>query len=662
MAKLKDEHLDALLASGLISTNLYDRAKSADNKEKAIKEVADETKSSPEYKKAEEDLRLAQNNAHTTPPAHAAYDWRKMELPPNIADWTGKAANQPTLPTTPPRQNVSLPPNATLEETIAASNNRPGTPPPQPVVAPNGVIIKPTPSQIAGFRAIEEEAKKAVPVSELAEGKPAEPAKEEPKPTLNVPKPSGGGVGNLYSGPTNFEKYLTPAEKDRKTQIVEEENRRAGITQQAGNIQMQEDQQLAEIEQRRALEYKAMIDLQVKQREIEQAEIKKNTDKLWADSEKISNTKLDPDRAWSRGLFGSNTTANKVLAGIGMFFGAAGTKKGGANPVVQQIQDSIDKDIKMQEFDIKNSQQGVESRKGLLQERIKQFGNNELARAAAKKDYLDVVENQIKAVVAGNASDKTRTKMDELLASLDEARTKTLNEFNMLNDQRARQIAAQQAAAQASANSKLYEEYKARRDYTFKVNEERIKAGLPPLSPEQATGVKAYDQQPSGKDAMENIISLNRDPATGQVLQQPKLFKAKSGDDAKKIKEAQEAYDKLMVNTQNIQDLRTKYGGGTVSREAVAVAKVYRQNIVGAVKKLDELGALDKGVENYVEPLIPSDPMEYSPLGSTDAQIEAFKKGIEQDFQSKLKTRLSPASVTALGKSPEQVGGTKNTK
>lgn len=637
---LSKEQLDALLAKGLISTDFYSALSDTKGKEQdnALKK---------EGKKAEEDLRLAQNNAHTAPaqPQFGIGSLPPM-APPNLADW---ASPPPAAQPKPPHQNVTLPANPTMEQVMAASNNRPPAPPAQPIkpAAPPGDPLPKTPiplDQVAGGKV------NAPPVA----AQPTEP----PKP-LQVAVAQG--AYNPYAGPTDFEKFTTPAERARKTQLVEEEKLKEDITNRSADLQMKQDKELAGIMSRQSNEYAALIENQTKIRQLEQQEAQNNINKLWAESEALGKKKIEPNRAWS-----NLPTGNKILGAIGMFIGAGGTRKGGANPAVETINRFIDRDIQAQEFDIKNQSSSIEARRGLLQERIKQFGNNELARAAAKKDYLDVVENQVKAVVANNASDRTKLAADELLANLQEKKNAVIDQFNMLNDQRARQIAAQQAAAQAAANAKLYEDYKARRDSLLKVNEERIKAGLAPLDPTQLAGVKTYDYQPSNpefaKNAGERTISLNTDPFTGKPLANPQQFTAKTSDDAKKLKESQEAYDRIMSNAQKIQDLRKRYEGGTVDRNAVAVAKVYRQNIVGAIKKMDELGTLDKGVENYVDTLLPEDPMEYSPTGSTDTKIQGFKDSVASDFQGKLRTRLTPASAAQLPKSPEQLGGVKNTK
>jgi hypothetical protein len=653
---LSKEQLDALLAKGFISTDFYSALSDTKGKEqdKTIKK---------EGKQAEEDLRLAQNNAHVTPPAQPGFDWRQsgpMMTPQAMQDWATAPPPKPATPA-PPHQNVIPTAGGGMDQLLAATNNRPGAPPAQPVMKGN-TIVQPTPQQIAGFRAIEEEAKQGIPADQVAGGVKAPPVPATP---AAPPKPLqvavGQGAYNPYAGPADFEKFTTPAERARKTQLVEEEGLKEDIVKRSSDLQMKQDKELAGIMSRQSNEYAAMVENQAKTRQLEQQEAQANINKLWAESEALGKKKIDPTRAWSQ-----LPTGNKILAGIGMFIGAGGTRKGGANPAVTTIEGFIDRDIKAQEFDIKNQSSSIESRRGLLQERIKQFGNNELARVAAKKDYLDVVENQVKAVVANNASDRTRLAADELLANLQERKNATIDQFNMLNDQRARQVAAQAAAAQAAANAKLYEDYKARRDSLLKVNEERIKAGLAPLDPTQLTGNKSYDYQPSNpefaKNAGERTITLNTDPYTGKPLAQPQQFSAKTADDAKKLKEAQEAYDKVQKNLQNIQDLRKRYEGGTIDRNAVAVAKVYRQNIVGAIKQMDELGALDKGVENYVNPLVPEDPMEYSPLGSTDAQLKAFGDAVSGDFQSKLRTRLTPGSAANLPKSPSQLGGVKNEK
>ena len=633
---LSDSQLDALFSKGFISSDFYDTIKPADDKDKALK---------TEAKKAEEDYRLAENT---------------MKMPAlskdQVADWTGASPKQPVVPP-PPQQNVVLPASPTMEQVLAASNNRapaPATQPlnlPTPQAAPDMPLPK-TPlnlDQVVG-------AKPALP---------GQPSAEVITPTGPLKVQAPQGYPNPYAGPIDFEKFTTPAEKARKTQLVEESKLREDLTGRAVDLQTHEDKQVADSMAIKAKEYRGMIEGQAQIRAEENRIVQDNITKLNTQSEELSQKKIDPMRA-----FNSLPAGNKALAMLGMFIGAGGTRKGGQNPVVELINKHIDNDIKAQEFDIKNEGAGIDQRRGLLQDRVKQFGNLELGRIAAKKDYLDVYEMSLNALLADNTSEKTRLKGDEVLASLQEQRDKTLNDFNMANDQRARQLAAQAAAASAAANAKLYEDYKARRDSLLKTNEKRVEAGLAPLDMPQAAGNKSYDYQPSnpefGKNAGATGVTLPFDPYTGKPLTQPQQFQARTKEDAEEIKKGNAAVQRIVRNIDQLSTFRKEENGGWVFDKAkTSKASALRADTLLAIKDAEKTGALDEGSVTVIGGMIPSDPSSYDwSIGpdAPNAQLAQTKDMVLNNQRDRLQNRLVPSSTNRLPKSPEQWGAVPNKK
>ena len=628
---ITDNSLDALLAKGYISTELYDSLKPQEDKDKALK---------AETKKAEEDYRLAENTS--SPPA----GWKDMP-PPNVADWTGVSPKQPVVP--PPQKNVTLGASPSMEQALAAANNRPPAPTPQPLnLPPVTAPANPLP-------------KTPLNLDQVVGAKPAQPG----QPSAEVLTPTGPlklaapqGYPNPYAGPTDFEKFITPAERARKTQLVEETTLREDLTGRAKELQMGEDKQLAGTMANKAAEYRAMVEGQAQVRAEENRIVQSNLDLLNNESKELGQKKIDPDRA-----YGKNGSRSAGLAVIGMLFGIGGTKKGGQNPGVEAMNKVIDRDIQAQEFDIKNQGLSIDQRRGLLQDRVKQFGNLELGRIAAKKDYLDIVEMDVQKIMAGNQSEKTRLKGDEILAGLAEQQNKVLNDFNMANDQRARQLAAQAAAAQAAANSKLYEDWKARRDSMLKINEERIKAGLAPLDTTQVAGNKSYDYQPSNpefaKNAGERSVTLPFDPYTGKPLPQPQQFQARTKEDAEEIKKGNAAVQRVTRNIDKMLELRKQHsdGGFTFPRSDVSKAQALRADTLLAIKEAEKTGALDEGSVEVIGGMIPSDPSSY---GWGEEKLGQTRSIVLDNHQGRLQNRLTPASVAKLPPAPDQLGATKN--
>lgn len=638
---ITDSTLDALLAKGYISSDFYDSLKPEDDKDKALKKEA---------KVAEQDFRVAENAlpGPANDPFNLGLNGQRPAAPPVASDATSTQPAPP--PAAAPKQPIGL---TGLSPTLmlAAAGANAGT--------------KVTPQQVAAVQQAEAAQKAGVaPTAQVVGGKP--PA---PKAPIGPPPPPAqpqalqqrvaAGAYNPYAGPVDQEKFLTPGERARKTQLVEESNLKGDIGNRLFALQAQEDKQVADTMAVKTKEYQAMVDTQAKVRADENRIVQENLDKLTAESKALGQMKIDPTRAWS-----NLSTGNKILGAIGMFIGAGGTKKGGANPAVQTIEGFIDRDIKAQEFDIKNKSASIGQRAGLLKERMNQFQNLELARQAAKKDALDIAEMQIKTLIAGNKSQKTQLAGEELLANLQEAKNKTMFEFSQANDQRARQLAAQAAARQAAANAKLYEDYKARRDALLKVNEERIKAGLAPLDMEQLAGVKSYDYQASdlskAKDVRERTVSLPFDPYTGKPLAQPQEFLARDSKDAEEIKKGNAAVQRITRNIEQMQALRAAHSGGgfTLDREGVGKAQALRADTLLAIKEAEKTGALDEGSVDVIGGMIPTDPSSYG--WAPDTQLAQTKDIVLQNHQARLQNRLTPGSVQGLPKSPAQLGAKEN--
>ncbi len=638
---LSKEQLDALLATGKISNEWYDSIvdKTGKDQVKAMKD---------EGKQAEKDLRLAENNAHTTPTT-SGYDWKgsaPMMTPQQMRDF----ATAPPPPPPPPHQNVIPGPGATLDQVLAASNNRPSAPAPVPLrVPPAGPVADPLP-------------KTPLNLDQVVGAKPAQPGDKNvatvATPTGPMKVPMAAGYPNPYGGPTDQEKFMTPGERARKTELVEEGNLRKDLLGRGVEMQMNEDKQMAELQKKQAMEYQSMVEGQAKIRAEENRLVQNHLDMLNTESKELGQKKIDPNRAFSQ-----LPTANKVLAGIGLFLGAGGTRKGGTNPAMDTINKAIDRDIQAQEFDIKNQGLSIDQRRGLLQDRVRQFGNNELARVAAKKDYLDIVDMNAKAILAGNQSEKTRLKGDDLLASIQEAKDKTMFEFSQLNDQRSRQLAAQAAAAQAAANAKLYEDYKARRDSLLKTNEERIKAGLAPLDPTQLTGNKSYDYQPSNPEFAKNKNLSDKDlrERSIEILGpdgKPKTFVGRDNKAADTIGEAEVAKQRLKTLIKEAKELRAEYGGEMWPTAAKKRMQQINGEMLAEVKSIDKLGTLDAGVERLGEKIIP-DLTEWNIIGDDTVltQLDGLEKKADRNLETVLRSNAVPGSMPAT---PAQLGAVKN--
>jgi len=623
---ITDSTLDALLAKGHISSDLYDKIKSEDDKDKALKKEA---------KQAEQDFRIAENSipGPANDPFNLGLNGQRPSAPPVASDATSTQPTPPTLPAT----EATAPPAPVSKVGVPTSQVVGGQAP-----APQAPIGPPAPPTTT-----------VTPFVPGPNGQASVPVVKPTAQPQTLQQRVAGGAYNPYGGPTDQEKFLTPGERARKTELVEEGKLKGDIVGRSTALGMKEDKQIADLFVQKTQEYQAMVDAQAKIRADENTIVQDNLNKLTAESKALSQMKIDPNRAWS-----NLSTGSKILAGIGMFIGAGGTRKGGANPAVEQINKAIDRDIAAQEFDIKNKAGSITQRAGLLQERMKQFGNLELARQAAKKDALDIAEMQVKTLMAGNKAEKTQLAGDELLANIQEAKNKTMFEFSQLNDQRARQLAAQAAARQAAANAKLYEDYKARRDALLKVNEERIKAGLAPLDPEQMAGVKSYDYQPSdlskSKDLRERTVEILGPDG------KPRVYVGRDNKAADAIGEAEIAKQRLKALIKEAKELRAEHGGELFPTAAKKRMQQINGEMLAEVKTIDKLGTLDAGVERLGEKIIP-DLTDWNIIGEDTVltQLDGLEKKADRNLDIVLRSNAVPGSMPAT---PSQLGATENKK
>lgn len=93
-------------------------------------------------------------------------------------------------------------------------------------------------------------------------------------------------------------------------------------------------------------------------------------------------TSIDPNRYWA-----DASTGQKVLAGIGLLFGAMGAAHDGVNKSVGIINQAIDRDIDAQKANLAAKGHGVEMRRGILGAMFTQFQDEDAALAATGEAY-----------------------------------------------------------------------------------------------------------------------------------------------------------------------------------------------------------------------------------------------------------------------------------
>lgn len=138
---------------------------------------------------------------------------------------------------------------------------------------------------------------------------------------------------------------------------------------------------------------------------------------------------------------------------------------------------------------------------------------------------------------------------------------------------------------------------------------------------------------------------------------------ARTGDDAKKLKEAGEIKADMDSKMQELIDLRTKHNGGAnsvTSPEDVARAKQLSKDLLLQQKQLAGLGVLSKTDMDLVNQIIPDDPLQYNVSGlwgqdPTMHKLKKFKEDTNNQFNERLKNRLQNYQAPAASPPKTQI-------
>lgn len=126
-----------------------------------------------------------------------------------------------------------------------------------------------------------------------------------------------------------------------------------------------------------------------------------------------------------------------------------------------------------------------------------------------------------------------------------------------------------------------------------------------------------------------------------QALQTP-FGTANTPDDAKQLKEAFESKKNFDGKIQELIDLRTKYGGEMMNREAVARGEQLSKDLLLEYKNMAKLGVLSKADEDIINAIIPADPLKFSWIPGQDPimnNMKKFKEDSDKDFATRTATR-----------------------
>lgn len=176
---------------------------------------------------------------------------------------------------------------------------------------------------------------------------------------------------------------------------------------------------------------------------------------------------------------------------------------------------------------------------------------------------------------------------------------------------------------------------------------------------QQELGFKAREVAVKEKEAnlRNKELSANKEEALST-----KYGTAKTVQDAKDIKSADEEKLNFDSKISELISLRKQFGGEVMNREAVARGKQLSKDLLLSYKNMAKLGVLSKSDEDIINAIIPPDPLAFrSPLEAAQNQdtvlnnLVKFKEDSDRDFQNKLSNRIRGYSA----KEPQQAGAPK---
>lgn len=141
-----------------------------------------------------------------------------------------------------------------------------------------------------------------------------------------------------------------------------------------------------------------------------QADLAKAKDEYDGYINKVAGMKVDPKRFW-----GNQSTGDKIAAGIGLVFGAFGSR---GNQAVTVMTDAIDKDIQAQKADIATQKDVMTSKGNLYNDMRNQFKDERSAELATKSAMLQNSMLEVQATAARYSGGDSAGKAQIALAQL----------------------------------------------------------------------------------------------------------------------------------------------------------------------------------------------------------------------------------------------------
>lgn len=525
-------------------------------------------------------------------------------------------------------------------------------------------------------------------------GPPKPPAGPAASPAPTVPGGGGGGGGihaPVADNPTGYGLPLPaidPMAQKKATVLLPGQDAQQQAEQAFLKSQAAKDAEIAGIkvtaqekvaaEQAGAVEAYAQASAQeAKERADFSAYYDGEMSKLQATSDRLANAKVDSMRVFKQegiaGVFQAISVAFAMYAGVK---GAAAT--GGQNAGVMAIDKAIERDVAAQEKDLARQEAGLARSNSLLAQKYRIFGDMQMAKAAAKLDAWKIAGMRADVIAQQSGSEAAKVAAGKVAEAADRGIAKAQEDWNIGIEAKWKQYQMQQAQAAAAAASaqqaKMDEERKFWRDKNANVllkgAEEITKAGgIPKLVPvtkvDPDTGTKyaaytlvdaktgmEFTGVPGGGSGAVTVPILQYGADGSKGYTQGTVAK----DDAKKVKEANEALAGIKDKVLQLQALRSKHGGGWVTMPGAGLvgtdaakdrdkAMALHGQIKLEVKKIAELGAPSAKDWELVEDIAGSDPTSYG--GTYDAKLNAMGDWATSKHQNIVQSSVKGAAPDA---------------
>lgn len=273
-----------------------------------------------------------------------------------------------------------------------------------------------------------------------------------PEQTIKAAPPRVGGVGGIQLPNSDQMAMARAREANAAQSILQDRQNQIDIEGAQANSDSLDSGYQSMVKSQQEAEAKAQARYQQSQAEL---------DELKRKSDEIANTKIDPDAHWGKGLFGSNTTANKITAGIGILLGGIGqgaSRTGGnvraSNMGLDALNKTIDDDIDAQKANLANRSGQLKQRESLYARNLELFKDQNMAEIATANQYWDNAKKQVIVNAAKSDSQSVKVKADAALLEIG----KRQSDLDVAFQKRKEQMAAA-AAAQAKANDPKQMDY-----------------------------------------------------------------------------------------------------------------------------------------------------------------------------------------------------------